>query len=112
MTDLKPFEPLLPKQGKWSVGDNRFDTDGKYPKQLMVFIPEESLDAFFAYLQSQRGNLKPGKCYNYKTETNDEVQGVYFNFKGKVGSDGAFGNINPPVPDAPVAAAPAEDLPF
>ena len=109
---MADFKPQLPKQGKWSVGDNRFDTDGKNPKQLAIFIPEESLDAFFAYLQSQRGNLKSGKCYNYQTQENEDVQGVYFNFKGKVGSDGAFGNINPPVPEAPVAAAPAEDLPF
>ena len=42
-----------------------------------------------------RSKLKPGKVYNYKTQQNEETQGIYLNFKGKQGDNGAFGNINP-----------------
>jgi hypothetical protein len=93
---MADFIPQLPKQGKWSLGQNRFDEDGKNPKQLSVFIPEESIDAFARYLQNLRAaGTKTGKCYNYKTQQNEDVSGIYLNFKGKEGSDGAFGNINP-----------------
>ena len=92
---MAEFKAQLPKQGKWSVGDNRYDEDGKNPKSLSIFIPEESIDAFARYLQNSRSKLKPGKSYNYATQENEEVQGIYLNFKGKQGSDGAFGNINP-----------------
>ena len=89
------FKPQLPKQGKWSVGDNRYDEDGKNPKSLSIFIPEESIDGFCRYVQNMRAKLKPGKVYNYQTQQNEDAQGVYLNFKGKQGGDGAFGNINP-----------------
>lgn len=106
---MPEFQPLLPKQAKWSVGNNRFDEDGKNPKALSVFIPEDSIDAFCQYVQAQRLKTKTGKCWNYKTQSNDEVQGIYLNFKGKQGDDGAYGNINP----AASAPAPApSDLPF
>ena len=108
---MADFKPQLPKQGKWSVGDNRFNEDGKNPKQLSFFIPEESIDAFARYVQNLRAtSLKAGKCYNYSTQQNEEVQGVYLNFKGKEGSDGAFGNINPANNDT--TNAPLDDLPF
>ena len=113
MPDLPKF--LLPKQAKWSVGNNRFDEDGKAPKALSVFIPEESIDAFCRYVQDQRAKLKPGKSWNYSTQQNDEVQGIYLNFKGRDGDSGAYGNINPAAPKgtAPSAApAPDNDLPF
>jgi hypothetical protein len=92
---MPDFQPQLSKQGKWSVGDNRFDEDGKFPKSLSIFIPEESIDEFARYLQNMRSKLKPGKVYNYQTKENEDTQGIYLNFKGKQGDNGAFGNINP-----------------
>ena len=96
---MSDFNPQLPKQGKWSVGDNRYDEEGKNPKSLSIFIPEESIDSFARYIQNSRNKLKPGKVYNYELMQNEEVQGVYLNFKGKEGEYGAFGNINPPSND-------------
>ncbi len=92
---MPEFNPAMPKQGKWSVGENRFDEEGKNPKQLTIFIPEESIDSFCRYVQSLRSKVKPGKVYNYQTKENEDAQGIYLNFKGKQGGDGAFGNINP-----------------
>ena len=93
---MADFQPQLPKQGKWSVGENRYDEDGKNPKSLSIFIPEESIDSFARYVQNLRSKVKPGKVYNYQTKQNEDTQGVYLNFKGKEGNDGgAFGNINP-----------------
>jgi len=101
---MAEFKPALPKQGKWSVGENKYDEEGVNPKSLSIFIPEESIDAFARYIQNLRSKLKPGKSYNYSTQQNEEVQGIYLNFKGKQGGDGAFGNINPAYNDT--------DMPF
>ena len=62
---MAEFKAQLPKQGKWSVGDNKYDEDGKNPKSLSIFIPEESIDAFARYIQNLRTKLKPGKAYHY-----------------------------------------------
>ena len=109
----KPFTPQLPQQGKWSVGENKYDQDGSNPKQLTVFIPESSIDAFCSYLQAQRSKLKPGKVYNYKTKENDDAQGIWLNFKGKAGSDnGSYGNINPAAVDSAPAPVNSAEVPF
>lgn len=92
---MPEFTPQLPKQGKWSVGENKYDEDGKNPKMLSIFIPEESIDGLSRYLQNMRSKLKAGKTYNYETRENEEVQGIYLNFKGKSGEYGDYGNINP-----------------
>ena len=92
---MSEFKAQLPKQGKWSIGENKYNEDGKNPQMLSIFIPEESIDGFARYIQNLRNKLKPGKTYNYETKENEEVQGVYLNFKGKEGEYGAFGNINP-----------------
>ena len=39
---MADFQPALPKQGTWSLGENRYDEGGKNPKQLTIFIPFES----------------------------------------------------------------------
>ena len=95
---MADFNPALPKQGTWSVGDNKYDQDGKNPKQLTVFIPVESVHAFANHLMNMaddNSKVKKGKVYNYATQQKDEVDGIYLNLKGKAGNDGAFGNINP-----------------
>lgn len=95
---MPEFNPALPKQGTWSVGDNRYDEGGKNPKQLTVFLPLESVHAFANHLMNMaddNSKVKKGKVYNYETQQKDEVDGIYLNLKGKAGNDGAFGNINP-----------------
>ena len=95
---MADFNPALPKQGTWSVGDNKYDQDGKNPKQLTVFLPLESVHAFANHLMNMaddNSKVKKGKVYNYATQQKDEVDGIYLNLKGKAGNDGAFGNINP-----------------
>ena len=92
------FDPALPKQGTWSVGNNRYDEEGKNPKQLTIFLPLESVHAFANHLMNMaddNSKVKKGKVYNYQTQQKDEVDGIYLNLKGREGSDGAFGNINP-----------------
>ena len=95
---MPDFNPALPKQGTWSVGENKYDQDGKNPKQLTVFLPLESVHAFANHLMNMaddNSKVKKGKVYNYATQQKDEVDGIYLNLKGKAGNDGAFGNINP-----------------
>ena len=95
---MPEFNPALPKQGTWSVGENRYDEGGKNPKQLTVFLPLESVHAFANHLMNMaddNSKVKKGKVYNYETQQKDEVDGIYLNLKGKAGNDGAFGNINP-----------------
>lgn len=92
------FTPALPKPGSWSVNDNKFDTDGKNPKQLMVFLPLESVYALAQHLMTLAetpDKVKEGSTYNYKTQDKEKVKGIYLNFNGKEGETGAFGSINP-----------------
>lgn len=92
------FNPALPKPASWSVGQNNFDTDGKNPKQLTVFIPLESVPALAEHLHNLADNpekVKEGQTYNYKTQSKQKVQGIYLNCTGKTGEYGDFGNINP-----------------
>ena len=65
------------------------------PQITLHLIPEESIDGFCRYVQNLRSKVKPGKSYNYETKSNEEVQGIYLNFKGKTGEYGDYGNINP-----------------
>ena len=96
---MPEFQAALPKQLKWSVGDNRYDTDGKNPKSLSLFIPIESVEAFARYvaaLSTDPDKIKKGKIWNYSTQSEEEVDGIYINGKGRDGRDGgAYGNINP-----------------
>ena len=96
---MSDFQAALPKVIKWSVGDNKFDTDGKAPKSLSLFVPLESVHAFAQYLMNladDSSKVKNGKVWDYSTQSEVEVQGVYVSAKGREGRDGgAFGNINP-----------------
>jgi len=95
-----PFDAALPKQIKWSVNDNRFDDKDKNPKSLSLFIPKESIGAFCNHIMNMVDNpdlVRTGKVYNFDTQSNEEVDGIYINGKGKISQDesGAFGSINP-----------------
>ena len=95
MTD---FKPAMPKPGKWAVGDNRFDENGKYPKTLSLFLPLESVPAFCSHLVSladDEKKHKEGDTFNYTTMSKEKCVGIYLNFNGRQSEYGAFGNINP-----------------
>ena len=102
------FNPALPKPIKWGTRPNQFDTDGKAPRSLSLFVPLESVQAFAQYLINlgdDPDKLKTGKVWDYGTKSEVEVRGVYITAKGRKGSDGDFGTINP------ASNSPAE-LPF
>jgi hypothetical protein len=95
MTD---FNPALPKQIKWSLGENKYDTDGKNPKSLSIFVPIESVEAFARYLNAiatDPEKIRKGKVWDYALQSEIEIDGVYINGKGREGQYGSFGSINP-----------------
>lgn len=117
------FVSALTHQLKWSVGENRFDTDGKQPKQLSLFITQESILELASYLQRLAGEsdkLKAGKVWDFENKKEIEVQGFYLNGKGQTGQYGDFGSINlqqipgssATPPTQPVAAAVDANCPF
>ena len=94
---MADFVSALTHQIKWSVGENRFDNDGKQPKQLSLFITQESILELASYLQRLAGEsdkLKPGKVWDFQNKQEIEVQGFYLNGKGQSGQYGDFGSIN------------------
>lgn len=95
MTD---FNPALPKQIKWSLGENKYDTEGKNPKSLSLFVPIESVEAFARYLSAiatDPEKIRKGKVWDYALQAEVEIDGIYINGKGRDGQYGAFGSINP-----------------
>ena len=95
---MADFQGALSRVIKWSVGQNRFDQDGKFPKQLSLFIPQDSVAEFAAYLTALAQDpekVKPGKIWDYNQNEEVEVDGIYINAKGQTGQYGDFGNINP-----------------
>ena len=107
---MSDFKAALPRVIKWSVGDNKFNEDGKAPKSLSLFVPLESVHAFAQYLMNladDASKAKTGKVWDYSTQAEVEVQGVYISAKGREGRDGgAFGNLNP------AANAPSAEVSF
>ena len=92
------FKAALPRAVKWSTGENRYDTAGKQPRSLNLFVPLESAYAFAQYIINTADDTtrhKSGKIWDYDTKAEVEVQGIYINGKGREGRDGDFGTINP-----------------
>lgn len=94
------FQPALPYPIKWSTGENSFDEDGKFPQQLALAIPVESIPSFCDYLMSlgdTTDKIKTGKVWDFSKKEEVEIDVVWINAKGKDGTtrNGAFGNINP-----------------
>ena len=120
------FIPATTHQIKWSVGENRFDKDGKQPKQLSLFVSQDSILELASYLQRLAGEsdrIKTGKVYDFVNKTEIEVDGFYLNGKGQTGQYGDFGSINlqqipgsssdtPTEQSAAVPVAAGSDLPF
>ena len=92
------FQPALPYPIKWSTGENSYDEEGKFPQQLALAIPVESIPAFCDYLMSlgdTSEKIKTGKVWDFSKKEEVEVDVVWINGKGKEGQYGSFGNINP-----------------
>jgi len=95
---MSDFQAALPKVIKWSVGDNQYDTEGKNPKRLTLGIPVESVPAFCNHLMAladDEANHKTIKVWDYQAREQVEVSGITINAKGREGSYGPYGNINP-----------------
>ena len=94
---MADFVPALTHQIKWSVGENRFDTEGKQPKQLSLFITKQSIRELASHLTKLAGEtdrIKPGKVWDFVKNEEIEVEGFYLNGKGQTGQYGDFGSIN------------------
>ena len=117
---MSDFVAATTHQIKWSVGENRFDKDGKQPKQLSLFVSKDSILEFASYLQRLAGEvdrIKTGKVYDFVNREEIEVEGFYLNGKGQSGQYGDFGSINlQQIPGSdrnpPTQAASTEDMPF
>lgn len=95
---MADFIPALPQPIKWSTGNNRYDQTGKQPRSMSIFVPLESITAlqqYLADLAADHDRHKTGKIWDYEAKSEKEVQGVYINGKGREGSDGDYGTINP-----------------
>ena len=112
---MPEFNAALPSVLKWSVGENKFNEDGKNPKSLSLFIPLESIDALAAHLRAMAqdsAKVRSGKVWDYSANEQKEVQGLYLNAKGKENNGDSFGNINPAALTAAAKSTPSSDLPF
>lgn len=92
------FDAALPHPVKWTVQENQFDDDGKYPKQMSLAVPVKSIPALCDYLMSlgdTAEKIKTGKVWDYSNNQEIEVDVVWINGKGKDGQYGDFGTINP-----------------
>ena len=92
------FNPALPHPIKWSVGENKYDNEGDWPSQLGLQIPLESIPGFCNYLMNlmdKKEKVTTGTVWNYEKNEEVEVDVVWVNGKGKNGSYGSFGSINP-----------------
>tara|TARA_Y100000289_G_scaffold1631_1_gene1564 strand:+ start:40 stop:405 length:366 start_codon:yes stop_codon:yes gene_type:complete len=82
----------------WVVSDNKYNEDGKNPKNLRLFVPLESAHEFAQHIMNLADNSEkhaPGKAFDYKSMEAKEVQGFYINAKGKSYEWGDSGMINP-----------------
>ena len=115
------FDAALPHPIRWSVGENRYDTEGEWPSQLGLQIPTESITPFCEWLMSlldEEGKISTGKVWDRENNKEIEVPVVWVNGKGKDGQYGSFGNINPQKTEAQRLnqevrkASASEEIPF
>ena len=110
------FQAALPFPIKWAVNENKFDSDGKNPLSLSVFVPAESAFALAQFLLDTAEDpvkTKTAKVWDYSKNEEVEVQGFYINGKGKPGRDGdrtSYGSINPAKPANSSSNLKAEDI--
>ena len=90
MADFKNFKPALPLPMSFKI------QDGQYGKQLVLFIPTESITHFVDHMQNLvNTKLSSGKVYLGKEKGNINTEGVYINAKALEGDYGVYGQINP-----------------
>ena len=110
------FQAALPFPIQWAVNENKFDSDGKNPLSLSVFVPAESAFALAQFLldtAEDPAKTKTAKVWDYSKNEEVEVQGFYINGKGKPGRDGdrtSYGSINPAKPANSSSNLKAEDI--
>lgn len=113
---MADFHPALPLPVKYSTNENRYDQGGKQPRTLSLFIPLESAYALAQYIMNvaeDQSKHKTGKVWNYQQKAEVEVTGIYLNGKGREGTTGEYGTINPGSTKAEAAALDASaPLPF
>lgn len=112
---MPEFQPQLPRPIKWSVGENRYDTEGKQPRSISVFIPLESINAFHSYIDAVAADpqkVKTGKVWDYTEQKEVQVEGIYINGKGRIGQGGDYGTINPAAAAPAPTDSPEEEVPF
>jgi len=113
---MSDFNPALPRPIKWSVGENRYDSTGKQPRSISLFVPLESVDALHDYVTAVAADpskVKMGKVWDYEQQAEVQVEGIYINGKGRTSPSGDYGTMNPAAMAAPAApAATDEEVPF
>lgn len=108
------FDAALPHPIRWSVGENKYDTEGDWPSQLGLQIPTKSITPFCNYLMSlldEEGKISTGKVWDHDKKAEVEVDVVWINGKGKEGQYGSFGNINPQKTEAQRQAQDVRNFP-
>ena len=108
---MAEFNGAISRPIKWSVGENKYDEEGKNPRRLSLFIPEDSILEFAEYLKrlsTKTDKARAGKVWDYGRNEEVEVSGFYVDGKGKNGQYGDFGTINP----VQIAAADSDAMPF
>ena len=70
------FDAALPHPIRWSVGENKYDTEGDWPSHLGLQIPTESITPFCNYLMSlldEEGKISTGKVWDHDKKAEVEV---------------------------------------
>ena len=84
------FNPALPLPIGFKI------QDGKYGKQLSLFIPTESITHFMDHMQNLVNTKSTsGKVYLGKEKGNINTEGIYINAKTLESEYGIYGQINP-----------------
>ena len=114
------FQPALPHPIKWSVGENQYNEDGKFPRSLTLTIPVDSIIDLANHLMALRDDeskIKSDNVWDYENNEEKEVDVIKLYAKGKEGRYGDFGNINPQKTEAQLQAqdgrrSSSEEIPF
>jgi len=84
------FNPALPLPIGFKI------QDGKYGKQLVLFIPTESITHLMDHMQNLVNTKSTsGKVYLGKEKGNINTEGIYINAKALESEYGIYGQINP-----------------
>ena len=89
------FKAAMPYPIKFSISENEYEDQDRFPQKFSMFIPCESVSAFCEEVMKMVDTKqKKGKVWDYSKKEEVEVNGIYINAKAKEGRYGIFGNIN------------------